>query len=53
MTLVGLPGGGAYSGGSYIGENLSSIQVSYFAALRADNLDSYLKSHPTLVNAAH
>jgi LCP family protein required for cell wall assembly len=28
ITLVGLPGGGAYSGGSYIGENLSGRAAS-------------------------
>jgi polyisoprenyl-teichoic acid--peptidoglycan teichoic acid transferase len=50
ITLVGLPGGSAYSGGRYIGENLNGIQSSYFAALRADKLDSFLRSHPTLVN---
>jgi LCP family protein required for cell wall assembly len=50
ITLVGLPGGSVYSGGRYIGESLNGIQSSYFAALRSDKLDSFLKSHPTLVN---
>jgi LCP family protein required for cell wall assembly len=50
ITLVGLPGSSAISGGRYIGENLNGIQASYFDALRADKLDSFLKSHPTLVN---
>ncbi len=51
VTLVGLPGAGAYSGGSYIGENLTGVQTSYFAALRADTLDAFVASHPKLVNA--
>jgi polyisoprenyl-teichoic acid--peptidoglycan teichoic acid transferase len=50
LTLVGLPGGGVYSGGQYIGEALSSIQSSYFAAMRADKLDSFVKANPKLVN---
>jgi anionic cell wall polymer biosynthesis LytR-Cps2A-Psr (LCP) family protein len=51
LTLVGLPGSGAYSGGTYIGENLSSVQASFFAAMRQDTLDSYLASHKSLVNS--
>lgn len=50
ITLVGIPGSGAYSGGSYIGENLNGVQSSFFAALRDDKLDSYLKSHQNLIN---
>jgi len=50
ITLVGLPGSGAYSGGNYIGENLNGIQAPYFNALRSDKLDSFLKSNPGLVN---
>jgi polyisoprenyl-teichoic acid--peptidoglycan teichoic acid transferase len=51
ITLVGLPGFALYSGGSYLGESLFSIQASYFAALRADTLDTFVKAHPELVNA--
>ncbi len=51
LTLVGLPGGGAYSGGRYIGENLSGIQASYFSALRQDKLDAFVKANPRLVNS--
>jgi LCP family protein required for cell wall assembly len=50
ITLVGLPGSGAYSGGRYIGENLNGIQGPFFAALRADKLDSFLRSNPGLIN---
>lgn len=52
MTLVGVPGSGAYSGGSYIGENLNGVQSSLFAAWRADKLEDYLKSHKNLVNSS-
>lgn len=51
LTLVGLPGGSAYSGGSYIGERLSGIQSQYFAALRRDALDEFLRANPKLVNS--
>lgn len=50
LTLVGLPGGGAYSGGRYLGEKLDGVQSSYFSALRADKLDAWVKTHPKLVN---
>ena len=50
ITLVGLPGSSVYSGGQYRGEALNSIQSSYFAALRGDTLDAFLKAHPNLVN---
>lgn len=51
MTLVGLPGSGVYSGGRYLGEALSSVQASYFAALRADTIDAWAASHKSLVNS--
>ncbi|WP_155372636.1 LCP family protein [Catellatospora vulcania] len=50
LTLVGLPGGGVFSGGAYRGERLDAVQSTYFAALRADKLDTWTKTHPTLVN---
>jgi anionic cell wall polymer biosynthesis LytR-Cps2A-Psr (LCP) family protein len=50
ITLVGLPGSGAYSGGKYIGENLSGVQASYFTALTQDRLDAWVRSHSNLVN---
>ncbi|MDT5026734.1 MAG: polyisoprenyl-teichoic acid--peptidoglycan teichoic acid transferase [Micromonosporaceae bacterium] len=51
VSLVGLPGNGAYSGGAYIGESLGGIQSSYFAALRQDNLAAFLAGNPSLVHA--
>lgn len=51
MTLVGLPGSGVYSGGSYQGEALSSVQATYFAAVRADTVASWATTHTTLVNS--
>jgi LCP family protein required for cell wall assembly len=51
VTLVGLPGSGAYSGGSYVGESLNGVQSSYFAALRQDNLAAFVAGNPSLVHA--
>ncbi|WP_254550567.1 LCP family protein [Catellatospora tritici] len=50
ITLVGLPGHGVYSGGKYQGEALDSVQSTYFAALRKDQLAGWVKTHPKLVN---
>ena len=50
LTLIGLPGSGAYSGGQYIGENLNGVQASYFAAIRQDKVDAWVSSHRNLVN---
>ncbi|GAA2384370.1 hypothetical protein Cme02nite_66360 [Catellatospora methionotrophica] len=50
LTLVGLPGSGVFSGGAYRGERLNGDQTAYFAALRADKLDAWAKSHPKLLN---
>jgi polyisoprenyl-teichoic acid--peptidoglycan teichoic acid transferase len=50
VTLVGLPGGSAYSGGGYIGESLNGIQTPYFDALRADSLGPFLAANPGLVH---
>ena len=50
VSLVGLPGTGAYRGGTYIGEALGGIQSSYFAALRQDNLSAFLAGNPSLVH---
>lgn len=50
VTLVGLPGSSAYSGGGYVGENLNGVQTSYFAALRNDKLAAFVTAHPDLVN---
>jgi anionic cell wall polymer biosynthesis LytR-Cps2A-Psr (LCP) family protein len=53
VTVIGLPGGSVYSGGSYVGESLdTSIKNSYFDALRQDQLDDWVAAHPNLVNKA-
>jgi anionic cell wall polymer biosynthesis LytR-Cps2A-Psr (LCP) family protein len=54
VTLVGLPGGSAYSNGGYIGENLNgAIKDSYFAALNADKLAAWVAANPNLLNTAN
>jgi anionic cell wall polymer biosynthesis LytR-Cps2A-Psr (LCP) family protein len=52
ITLVGLPGAGAYSGGSYLGENLLPIEAPFFNAWRADTLPDFLAANPSLLSAA-
>ncbi len=52
MTLVGLPGAGVYSGGRYLGEALSSVQSSYFAAVRNDTVAARAAANKKLVNSA-
>lgn len=51
MTLVGLPGSGVYSGGRYLGEALSSVQSSYFAAVRNDTVAAWASANKKLVNS--
>jgi polyisoprenyl-teichoic acid--peptidoglycan teichoic acid transferase len=50
VTMVGLPGSGVYSGGTYIGESLNGVQAAYFAALRQDNLAAFVAANPSLTN---
>src|SRR5690606_27474493 len=53
VTLIGLPGGSVYSGGSYAGEALnSSVKNSYFEALLEDTLDEWVADHPQYVDSA-
>jgi polyisoprenyl-teichoic acid--peptidoglycan teichoic acid transferase len=51
-VLVGLPGRGVGSGSGYRGEQLDAVAASYFAAVKADTVDAFLRAHPKLVNAA-
>jgi polyisoprenyl-teichoic acid--peptidoglycan teichoic acid transferase len=50
VTLVGLPGDGAYSGGKYKGEKLLAEGDGYLKALAAGDPASYLEKHPRLVS---
>jgi LCP family protein required for cell wall assembly len=50
ITLVGLPGGAVFSGGTYLGESLAPIQAEYFAAVRNDTVGEFLARNPNLVN---
>jgi LCP family protein required for cell wall assembly len=51
ITLVGLPGGSVFNGGSYLGESLGGIQSAYFEAVRADTVADFLAQNPGLVDA--
>jgi polyisoprenyl-teichoic acid--peptidoglycan teichoic acid transferase len=53
VVLVGLPGGGVYSGGSYLGEALYSPSTSFFAAVRQDKVAAFLTTHQSLINKDH
>jgi LCP family protein required for cell wall assembly len=50
ITLVGLPGGSVGVGGGYQGERLQPVAKQFFAALRGERVDEFLRSHPKLVN---
>lgn len=54
VTLIGLPGSGVSSGGSYRGERLnSSVAESFFTALRQDKLAEWVAQNPEYVNDAN
>jgi hypothetical protein len=50
ITMVGLPGGGVGSGGSYRGEQLKSEGKAFLKAVAQDKIAPFLKAHPKLVN---
>jgi polyisoprenyl-teichoic acid--peptidoglycan teichoic acid transferase len=50
ITLVSIPGGGVYDGGSYLGESLASIEGPYFESVRNDTVGEFLAANPDLIN---
>lgn len=48
FVLVGLPGSSVGSGGSYRGEQLTTVGRRFLTELRAGRADAYLTKHPTL-----
>jgi LCP family protein required for cell wall assembly len=50
LTLVGLPGNGVGSGGSYKGEALTAEGKGFLTAVAKDQIAPYLAKHPDLVN---
>jgi polyisoprenyl-teichoic acid--peptidoglycan teichoic acid transferase len=50
LTLVGLPGNGVGSGGSYKGEALTAEGKGFLAAAAKDQIAPYLAKHPKLIN---
>jgi LCP family protein required for cell wall assembly len=50
LTLVGLPGNGVGSGGSYKGEALTAEGKGFLAAVAKDRIAPYLAKHPNLIN---
>ncbi|MGA5301342.1 LCP family protein [Nucisporomicrobium flavum] len=48
LTLVSLPGSSVFSGGGYIGEQLTSTGRGFVRAVAAGNPQAYLAKHPEL-----
>lgn len=54
IMTVKLPGGGVFApGGSYQGERLQPVAQEFFAAVVAGTVDSFMFSHPALLNAGN
>jgi len=52
IQMIKLPGGGVFEGGVYKGEAFKPIAEEFFAALRDGTLDTFVMSHPELLNKA-
>jgi LCP family protein required for cell wall assembly len=50
ITLVGLPGSGVGSGGSYLGEQLTAEGKGFLKAVTTGQIKQYLTKHPKLIN---
>jgi len=50
ITLVGLPGNGVGSGGSYKGEALTAEGKGFLTAVAKNQIAPYLAKHPNLIN---
>lgn len=50
IVLIGLPGHGVGRGSGYRGEQLDAVARRYFAAVRADTVDAFVRANPNLVN---
>jgi polyisoprenyl-teichoic acid--peptidoglycan teichoic acid transferase len=53
VVLIGLPGGGVYSGSTYLGEQLYAPASSFFLAVRQDQVAAFVVAHPSMVNKDH
>jgi LCP family protein required for cell wall assembly len=52
IVLIGLPGRSIGGGGSYRGEQLDAVARPFFAAVKADAVDAFVRTHPKLVNSS-
>jgi LCP family protein required for cell wall assembly len=50
ITMVGLPGDGVTSGGTYRGEQLQPVGRAFLSAVAHDKIAPFLAAHPKLVN---
>jgi LCP family protein required for cell wall assembly len=52
ITMVKLQGGGVYSGGAYLGEQLNAGTDDFFDAVADDRVEAFLAGHQEYVNHA-
>ncbi len=50
LTMVGLPGDGVYSGGQYLGEQLTAVGRGFLTSVAKGDPAAYLTAHPELIN---
>ncbi|MEO3741954.1 LCP family protein [Plantactinospora sp. B5E13] len=50
IQMIKLPGGGVFEGTSYRGEAFKPIAGEFFAALKEGTIDTFVMSHPELLN---
>jgi len=50
IQMIKLPGHGVFEGGKYKGEAFKPIAEDFFAALREGTVDTFVMSHPELLN---
>jgi anionic cell wall polymer biosynthesis LytR-Cps2A-Psr (LCP) family protein len=52
ITMIKLPGGGIMEGGKYQGERLQPVAKEFFASVVGGTVDTFVLSHPALINRA-
>ena len=50
IQMIKLPGGGVVEGGDYKGEKFKPIAADFFDALQGGTIDTFVISHPELLN---
>lgn len=52
IVMVKLPGGGILQNGRYLGERLEPVAQEFFAAVKDGTVDTFVTSHPELINSS-